>query len=185
MTPPDPSPSPSRRLRLAAAAAALLAAAACPTVNVENSTGGPVPAPNFRLSDMEGRVVQLSDYKGKVVLLDFWATWCAPCRAEMPMLQALHNQFRDRGFEVVGISVDDDPAEVVPDYIKQGGYNYTQLFSDEKVQEQYGPIRGIPTFFLIDRDGVIRKRGTGGGYPREAFEKWIGDLLGPTNKPAA
>jgi thiol-disulfide isomerase/thioredoxin len=169
----------SHRAGLAAAAAGLLLAASCGPVNLEEpESKAPVPAPNFNLSDLQGRAVQLTDFKGKVVLLDFWATWCAPCRSEMPMLQALHNQFRDRGFEVVGISVDEvDPEQVVPAYVKKAGFNYTQLLSDEKVQESYGPIRGIPTFLLIDREGKIRRRGTGGGYPREAFEKWILELL--------
>jgi thiol-disulfide isomerase/thioredoxin len=136
----------------------------------------PVPAPDFTLPDLEGRAVSLKDHAGKVVLIDFWATWCAPCRKELPMFQALQNQFRDRGFEVIGISLDEESEKVVPPFIKTVGINYTNLLGDDDIAELYGPIAGIPTFVLVDRDGKIRRRATG-TFPREMFEKWITELL--------
>ncbi len=168
------SRGPSRGAALAITVLAVIAAISCQPLQ-PGSEVKPVPAPNFTLPDIDGRAVSLSDHKGKVVLIDFWATWCIPCRMEMPMLQALHNEFRDRGFEVIGISVDDNPSKV-PSFIRDTGLNYTNLLINEDVVRQYGPIEGIPTFVLIDREGKIRRRGTG-GRPRESFEKWIMELL--------
>jgi len=174
------SRGPSRGAALAITVLAVIAAISCQPLQ-PGSEVKPVPAPNFTLPDIDGRAVSLSDHKGKVVLIDFWATWCIPCRMEMPMLQALHNEFREKGFEVIGISVDENPSKVVPSFIKDVGLNYTNLLGNEEIARLYGPIEGIPTFVLIDREGKIRRRGTG-GRPREAFEKWIMELLQETPK---
>ncbi len=134
------------------------------------------PAPDFTLPDVQGRSVTLSEHKGKVVIVDFWATWCAPCLKELPVFQQLQDTYRDKGLQVIGISVDDNPAEVVPDFLKDLGITYTNLMGDEKVTDLYAPIEGIPTIFVIDRDGQIRRKAVG-AVPKDKVEAWINELL--------
>jgi thiol-disulfide isomerase/thioredoxin len=160
-------------IALTIACAAMLA---CQVSVPDSGQIAPVKAPDFTLPDLEGRAVRLADHSGKVILIDFWTTWCAPCRKELPMFQALQNQFRDKGFEVIGISLDENPEKVVPDFIKEVGVSYTNLLGNTEIEELYGPIEGIPTFVLVDREGTIRRKATG-TYPREAFEEWILELL--------
>src|SRR5206468_1390324 len=119
-------------------------------------------APDFTLPDLDGKPVSLSTYQGKVVVLDFWATWCPPCREELPHFQTLHTQYRDKGFEILGIAMDENAADVVPGFLKDRNIKYTNLLADGKIEELYGPIAGLPTTFIIDRHGTIRKQITGG-----------------------
>jgi thiol-disulfide isomerase/thioredoxin len=157
----------------------VLFSAGCPgqvSVPGEDGQVTPVKAPNFTLPDVEGRAVSLSDKSGKVVLIDFWATWCAPCRREMPVFQSLQDEYRDRGFEVIGISLDENAATAVPPFIKESGIRYTNLIGNDDIEKLYGPIEGIPTFVIIDKEGKIRRRGTG-AVPRESLEAWITELL--------
>jgi cytochrome c biogenesis protein CcmG/thiol:disulfide interchange protein DsbE len=168
-----------RSFVLAALLGAVALIAACPSgVAVPDATGVTEikPAPDFTLPDIEGRAVSLSDHKGKVVLVDFWATWCPPCRKELPAFQELQDRYRDKGLVIIGVSVDENGPEEVPGFLKDLGISYTNLLADEKVQDAYGPISGLPTFFLIDREGNIRRRGLG-AMPKERFESWINELL--------
>jgi peroxiredoxin len=112
-------------------------------------------APNWQLKNLDGKPVQLSDFKGKVVVLDFWATWCPPCREEIPDLVALQNQYRDKGVVVVGVSLDQGGAGPVAAFAKAQGMNYPIVLGDENVTGQYGDIQGIPTTFIIGRDGKV------------------------------
>ncbi len=115
-------------------------------------------APAFVLKDLEGKEVSSSVFANKVVLLNFWATWCPPCLAEIPALKALQNDYRAKGFEVVGISVDEDGSQAVKAFVEKKGINYSILMSTDEVVEAYGGIRAIPTTFLISRDGkIVRK----------------------------
>jgi peroxiredoxin len=132
-------------------------------------------APDFALKDASGRTVKLSDFKGKVVVLDFWATWCPPCRQEIPGFVALHSQYKDQGVEVVGVTFDDGWEPVKP-FVQNYGINYTVVMGDQDVAKRFGNINGIPTTFVIDRDGVIRKKHVGYGPP-ELFTEAVESVL--------
>jgi len=114
-------------------------------------------APDFALRDAEGRQVQLSDYRGKVVLLNFWATWCAPCRVEVPWFIDFEKQYKDRGFAVLGVSMDDEGWDVVRPYIERMRMNYRVLMGDPMVSDLYGGVESLPTSFMIDREGRIAR----------------------------
>jgi peroxiredoxin len=111
------------------------------------------PAPDFTLTDSNGQSVKLSDYRGKVVLLNFWATWCGPCQIEIPWFVEFEQQLKSRGFEVLGVSMDEDGWKVVKPYIAEKHINYRVLLGDETVSQLYGGLDALPTTFLIDRDG--------------------------------
>lgn len=113
------------------------------------------PAPNFTLKDASGTKVDLSSYHGKVVLLNFWATWCGPCELEIPWFEEFEQQFKSKGFEVVGVSMDDDGWPAVKPFIAAKKINYRILLGDDSVTQLYGGVDALPTTFLIDRDGRI------------------------------
>ena len=109
-------------------------------------------APDFELEDLEGKTVSLSDFEGQVLLIDFWATWCAPCREEIPMLNELHSDYADQGLRILAIS--DERAELIRDFVSENGVTYTNLVGTEDIFEEYGAL-GLPTAYLVDRDGRI------------------------------
>lgn len=111
------------------------------------------PAPDFTLTDANGQAVKLSDYRGKVVLLNFWATWCGPCQIEIPWFEEFEQQFKSKGFEVVGVSMDDDGWKAVKPYIAEHKLNYRILLGNETVSQLYGGLDALPTTFMIGRDG--------------------------------
>ncbi|MGH9663240.1 MAG: TlpA disulfide reductase family protein, partial [Bryobacteraceae bacterium] len=119
------------------------------------SEGDRKSAPDFALKDANGATVHLSDYKGKVVLLNFWATWCGPCRVEIPWFLQFEREYKDRGFAVVGVSMDDDGWESVKPYIAEQKINYRILLGDDSVSNLYGGVDSLPTTFLIDRSGRV------------------------------
>lgn len=133
-------------------------------------------APDFALKDADGRTVRLSDYRGKVVLLDFWATWCDPCRYEIPWFMDMERKKKDRGFAVLGVSMDDDGWEVVKPFIAELGVNYRILVGTDETAQLYGGIDALPTTFLIDRDGKIASVHVGLGNRRD-FEDGVEQLL--------
>ena len=115
---------------------------------------------DFTVKDMNGREVRLADYKGKVILLNFWATWCGPCKAEIPGFVDLYSAYRDKGFVVLGISTDDTPGQL-QQFAQQFKMNYPVLVGngrDDILDEAYGPMWGIPVSFLIAKNGAICKR---------------------------
>jgi len=119
------------------------------------------PAPDFELKSLEGRAVKLSDFRGKIVVLNFWATWCAPCRVETPWLVDFYRQYKEQGLEVVGVSMDDGNQEHVADFAKEMGINYTILMGNHAVGDAYGGLRFLPQTFFIGRDGKIIKHSFG------------------------
>jgi cytochrome c biogenesis protein CcmG/thiol:disulfide interchange protein DsbE len=114
-------------------------------------------APDFSLQELNGQSLNLSDYRGKIVLLDFWATWCGPCRDEIPHFVQLQDEYRQQGLQVVGISMDDGPKPV-RDFYQQFKMNYPVALGNEKVAEAYGGVLGLPVAFLIGRDGRIHAK---------------------------
>jgi thiol-disulfide isomerase/thioredoxin len=119
------------------------------------------PAPDFALSDITGAVHHLSDYQGKVVMLNFWATWCPPCRKEVPEFGELQKQYGDQGIQFLGIAMDDEGAAKVKPWLAMHPALYPILISDGKVPDSYGEMTSIPVTFVIDRKGVIRASFTG------------------------
>ncbi len=135
------------------------------------------PAPEFALKDANGQTVRLSDYKGKVVLLDFWATWCGPCKIEIPWFMEFEQQLKDRGFAVLGVSMDEDGWNAVKPYIQQLKVNYRILLGNDQVGEIYGGVESLPTTFLIDRQGKIASVHIGLSSGKEEFKNAITQLL--------
>lgn len=131
-------------------------------------------APDVSLRDMDGNMVQLSDFKGKVIILNFFASWCPPCRQEIPDFVGLQKQYADQGFAMIGVSL--TSADDVRPFAKKMGINYTVLVGDDKAEAAYGPIRSIPTTFLIDKEFNIAKKYI--GYRSgKIFESGIKELL--------
>jgi len=133
-------------------------------------------APNFALQDAEGKTVQLSDFAGKVVVLNFWATWCGPCRTEIPGFVRLYSKYQDKGLVIVGISVDQKGWSVVKPFMKQYKINYPILMANQQVVLDYGGIQAIPTTFIINQDGEIVEKLVG-LRPETYFENRIQQLL--------
>ena len=114
-------------------------------------------APEFTRTDLNGGKIDLARFRGKVVLLDFWATWCASCQVEMPAFIQWQRQYGPRGLQVIGISVDDDPA-LARRLVAKLQLNYPVAMGDEKLGEIYGGVLGLPLTYLIDRHGIVRAR---------------------------
>jgi peroxiredoxin len=117
-------------------------------------------APEFTLSDLEGNKTSLSMYRGRVVLLNFWATWCAPCREEAPDLVALQNRYRKQGLQIIGVSLDDEPKAALA-FSRQFKMNYPVVPGDARLAERYGGVLGLPMTFLIGCDGRIDAKYSG------------------------
>lgn len=122
------------------------------------------PAADFSIPDLEGKLVSLSDYKGQIVMINFWATWCRPCREEIPGFVELQTKYGPEGFTILGLTIDTIDREEVKKFALEYKMNYPILYlgkQKKQVQKDYGNFRGIPTSFLIDRDGLIIKQVTG------------------------
>jgi len=136
----------------------------------------PDPAPAFKLADLDGKPVTLEEFRGKVVFLNFWATWCGPCRAEIPDLVALQRQYKDR-LQVIGLNVDDeDPAEIQK-FVGETGINYPVAMASDAVRLAYGGIPALPTSFVLDTQGRVVQKHTG-LYDPALYETEIRALLG-------
>ena len=133
------------------------------------------PAPDFALPNASGQTIHLSDSKGKVVLLDFWATWCAPCRSETPWLIALSEKYKNQGLAVVGVSMDDNWTPVRP-YIARASVPYTILLGNDSLTASFGKLNALPVACFLDRQGRIATTHVGAGS-RKQFEQIIQGLL--------
>jgi peroxiredoxin len=143
-----------------------------PVVAVEDRQ----PAPDFTLRDTRGATVRLADYRGKVVLLDFWATWCVPCKVEIPWFKEFGRDYQQRGFAVLGVTLDSD-RDVVTQYAARQKIAYRILLGDELTVRQYGGVHALPEMLLIDREGRIATRHVGVSSKTD-YEREILELLG-------
>ena len=132
-------------------------------------------APNFALTDMNGKTVRLADYEGKVVLLNFWATWCAPCKAEIPGFMELQKTYGD-DLEVLGVSFDEDGWNAVRPFVQQLGVNYPVMVAGPDLPEEYRRVASVPTTLLINRQGRVSRIRTDLAT-KEQYEEWIKRLL--------
>jgi peroxiredoxin len=168
------------RLAAAAVLSVLLAACASSSQQAAPVTLEPVQqrqtAPEFALKDVNGATVRLSDYRGKVVLLNFWATWCGPCKFEIPWFIEFEQANKDRGFAVVGISMDEGGWEAVKPFLAEMNVNYRILLGNDIIAQLYGGIDSLPTTFLIDRNGKVAsaRRGLIG---KSVYQNEIQELL--------
>ncbi len=133
-------------------------------------------APDFTLVDLEGNQVSLSDFRGKVVFINFWATWCPPCRAEMPEIEAVYQDYKDKGVVVIGVDIR-ETEEAVLQYVRQGGYSWTfVLDTSGEVAANYKVV-AIPTSFFIDKEGIIRAVSIG-AMTKRAIEIKLTEAIG-------
>ncbi len=142
------------RLAFAAMLALLIASCSRPSPKISGSSDRKV-APAFTLRDSSGAQVTLADYKGKVVLLNFWATWCGPCQVEIPWFVEFEQKYKDRNFAVLGVSFDDDGWISVRPYMAAHKINYRIMIGSDQLSQVYGGVDSLPTSFIIDRSGRI------------------------------
>ncbi len=136
---------------------------------------GGTTAADFTLQDLNGKSVRLSDYKGKVVILDFWATWCPPCRASIPGLEKIYKAYKDKGLVILAVSLDQGEWDSVRSFSAEYGITYTVLKGNEDVSEKY-QVRTIPMLLVINKEGLISKRYLGFGND-EDLENSIKSIL--------
>jgi cytochrome c biogenesis protein CcmG, thiol:disulfide interchange protein DsbE len=150
-----------------------------------NPPGKPTDAPTVTLKDLNDSDVNLQQYTGKVVLVNFWATWCAPCKSEIPLLIGLHEKYGSRGFEILGLSMDEDGKKAVQPFLDKerfdvGGQkeaiNYPIAFANDSIAEKFGGVIGLPTSLLITRDGKVIRRIVG-PVDKDDISKDIESLL--------
>lgn len=115
-----------------------------------------VLAPDFTLKEVNGKSLTLSDLRGKVVVLNIWATWCPPCRKEIPDFIDLQKELGSKGLQIIGVSVDQQGMAVVKPFVKEHGMNYPVMVDNGIIEHEYGPIKYVPTTFVIDREGYIQ-----------------------------
>ena len=145
------------------------------------------PAPDFSLVALDGKTMRLSDFRGKAVLLNFWATWCGPCKIEMPWLVDLQKQYGAQGLQIVGVAMDDASKEDIAKFASDMGVNYPILIGKEAVGNDYGGVPALPETFVIARDGKIVDKiiGIRGKAEFEDVIKKALDTRAPTSQTSA
>ena len=141
-----------------------------------------VQAPDFDLATLDGRRVKLSDFRGKAVLLNFWATWCPPCKIEMPWFVDLQNQYGKDGLVVLGVAMDDTEPPKIAEFAHEMGVNYQVLLGTDQVSDDYGNVQYLPTTFYVDRNGIIVDKAAG-LFSREEIENDIKKILVSSYNP--
>lgn len=136
----------------------------------------PTPAPAWELRDLEGELVKSADFKGKVVVLNFWATWCPPCRMEIPGFVDVQEKYEDQGVAIIGVSLDEAGPAVVRQFAEEMEINYPVVMGDPKIVGAFGGVRALPTTYFIDREGNLRNVHAG-FLSQSALEKTIEPLL--------
>ena len=143
-----------------------------------------VQAPDFNLPTLDGRRMKLSDFRGKAVLLNFWATWCPPCKIEMPWFVELQKQYGKDGLVVLGVAMDDTEPPKIAQFAHDMGVNYPVLLGTDQVSDDYGNVQYLPTTFYVDRNGVIVDKAAG-LFSRQEIERDIRKILASSYHPAA
>ena len=133
-------------------------------------------APAFTVKTLDGKPLKLSDLKKRPVILDFWATWCGPCRASMPHLSTMQTRYEKQGLAVIGLSVDESGAQTVKKFANSLGVKFTLAMANDEVLDAYGPIRSIPTTFFINRKGDIVRRVVG-YIDGDTMEDYVKEIL--------
>ena len=134
------------------------------------------PAPDFKLPNLDGQSTSLSDLRGKPVLINFWATWCPPCRDEMPYLQEVYEEWSDKGLVVLAINLGEDPSKV-KGFLQSRNLSLPVLLDTKQATAQEYNIRGIPTTFFIDKDGIIQDKVIGAFQSKAQIEKKLGEIM--------
>jgi peroxiredoxin len=155
---------------------ALLALLALPFIGLRADPVPPKPAPGWTLKDLDGKDVRFDAFKGKVVVLDFWATWCPPCVGEVPRFVGLQRKYAQDGLVVVGVSVDSNGPGPVRAFATKHGVNYPMLMANDQIISAFGGVDSFPTTYIIDREGKIRDRKVGAVSPAQ-FEKTLVGIL--------
>lgn len=150
--------------------------ATTPSAPAETDSTIPERLPSFSVTDLSGQEISPATFKGKVALIDFWATWCPPCRKEIPHFNKLYAEYRERGLIVIGLALDDKAAEVRK-FMRQMPIAYPVALASSELQQQFGGIEVYPTAFLFDREGRVIKKYLGYIYPDE-FDQDVKALLG-------
>jgi peroxiredoxin len=138
-------------------------------------------APDFSLKDGDGKLVKLADYRGKVVLVNFWATWCGPCQEEIPWFKDFQRDYKDRNFTVLGLSVDEDGWKAIKPYLARNPLNYPVVLADDRVQMLYGNVENLPTSFVLDQQGRVASHHIGLVSKKTYREEILGLLENPTH----
>ena len=141
-------------------------------------------APDFQLPSLDGSKVKLSDFRGKAVLLNFWATWCPPCKVEMPWFADLQRQYGKDGLVILGVAMDDSKPDSIQQFASEMGVNYQILLGTDKVSDDYGDVDSLPTTFYIGRDGTIVDKMVG-LLDRKDIEDAVKKTLNTTNRSIA
>jgi peroxiredoxin len=158
------------KVRILAVAALAIGLAGCAKKVAEK------PGPDFSLKDSTGQLVKLSDYRGQVVLLNFWATWCGPCKVEIPWFIEFQRKYKDQKFAVLGVSMDDDGWDGVRKYIADHKFNYRVMIGDDMTGKVFGGVDDLPTTFLLDRSGHVAIKHVG-LVSKEIYEGEIQEQL--------
>ncbi len=169
------------RVMAAAAFCGLVTCLGCsqaPTAHAQSlkEAGDRKAAPDFELKDVNGKTVRLADFRGKIVMVDFWATWCGPCQIEIPWFIDFERKYKDQGFVVIGVAMDDEGWPVVKPFIEQMKMNYRVVIGNDHTADLYGGIDALPTTVIIDRDGRIASMHVGLAGKQE-FQDAIEKLL--------
>jgi peroxiredoxin len=133
-------------------------------------------APAFSVRDLDGHTIRLQDLRGRPVVLDFWATWCAPCRTSMPDLDQIQDRYTGQGLVILGLSLDEDGAQPVRRFAQGIGVKFRMALANDRVLAQYGPIRSVPTTVFINRKGIVVRRVVG-YVDRETMEGFVRELF--------